>query len=132
MSKKVVVSRGAPRPAGPYSAAVWAGDMLFLSGQIPLDPESMELVPGKIIAQAHRVFDNIEAVLSEAGLCLEDAVKTTVYLTSMEDFRQMNEVYESRFSPPYPARTAAAVSALPMGALIEVELVAVRPRGNTR
>ena len=127
MSKKAVVSRGAPRPAGPYSAAVWAGDMLFLSGQIPLDPVSMKLVRGKITVQAERVFDNIEAVLADAGLCLENAVKTTVYLASMEDFRQMNEVYESRFSPPYPARTAVGVSALPMGALIEVELVAVMP-----
>ncbi len=128
MPGNVVETKNGPRPAGPYSAAVWAGDMLFLSGQIPLEPSSMKLVQGGIAEQAERVFDNIGAVLADAGLGFRDVVKTTVYLTSTDNLAEMNEVYESRFRAPFPARTTAAVSGLPLGALIEIELIAVRRR----
>ena len=122
-----VEANSAPAPAGPYSAAVWAGDFLFLSGQVPLEPSSMKLVEGGFAAQAERVFDNMEALLADAGLGMSDVVKTTVYLASAENFSGMNEVYRSRFKSPFPARTTVAVSSLPLGALIEVEAVAVKP-----
>lgn len=126
MPKNIVEAKRAPEPAGPYSAAVWAGDLLFLSGQVPLEPLSMKLVEGGFAAQAERVFDNLEAVLADAGLNFSDIVKTTVYLASAENFREMNEVYGSRFKAPFPARTTVAVSGLPLGALIEVEALAVK------
>ncbi len=126
MPGNIVEAKQAPPPAGPYSAAVWAGDFLFLSGQVALEPSSMKLVEGGIIAQAERVFDNIEAVLADAGLSMDDVVKTTVYLTSAEDFTAVNEVYKTRLKPPFPARTTVAVSGLPLGALIEVEALAVK------
>jgi 2-iminobutanoate/2-iminopropanoate deaminase len=127
MPGNIVETKKGPRPAGPYSAAVWAGDMLFLSGQVPLEPSSMKLVQGGITEQAERVFDNIEAVLADAGIGICDVVKTTVYLASADDFAEMNEVYMARFKEPFPARTTAAVSGLPLGALIEVEAVALKP-----
>ncbi len=120
-------AKQSPPSAGPYSAAVWAGDFLFLSGQIALEPSSMKLVQAGITEQAERVFDNIEAVLADAGLGLRDVVKTTVYMASADDFAKMNEAYRSRFKAPFPARTTIAVSGLPLGALIEVEAVAVKP-----
>jgi 2-iminobutanoate/2-iminopropanoate deaminase len=114
----------APRAVGPYSQAVASGDHVFLSGQTPIDPASGALVEGGVGEQAGRCFDNLGAVLAAAGLTLDDVIKVNVYLTSMDDFAEMNVVYASRFTEPYPARTTVAVAGLPLGARIEIELVA--------
>jgi 2-iminobutanoate/2-iminopropanoate deaminase len=116
----------APRAVGPYSQAVASGDHVFLSGQTPIDPATGLLVDGDAGAQAGRCFDNLAGVLDAAGLTFDDVVKVNVYLTSMADFAAMNEVYASRFTEPYPARTTVAVAGLPLGARIEIELVARR------
>ena len=129
MSRRTVESPNGPRAIGPYSHAVWAGDVLYLSGQTPIDPSTGQLVAGDIAAQTQRVFDNLEAVLSDAGLSMDDVVKCNVYLTTMRDFPGMNAVYQKRFVAPYPARTTVAAAELPLGASVEIEVVA---RRNTR
>lgn len=127
MARKTVNSEAAPKAVGPYSHAVWAGDLLFLSGQVPIDPATSKLVEGDVVAQTQRALDNVEAVLKSAGLTLDDVVKTTVFLTSMKSFHAMNAVYQTRFLAPCPARSAVAVLELPLGALVEIEVVAKRP-----
>lgn len=129
MSRRIVDSKRGPRAIGPYSHAVWVGDVLYLSGQTPIDPATGKLVAGDVGAQTQRVFDNLQAVLGDAGLTLDDVVKSSVYLTTMSHFAGMNAVYESRFSAPYPARTTVAVAELPLGALVEIEVVARRAVG---
>jgi 2-iminobutanoate/2-iminopropanoate deaminase len=116
---------------GPYSHAVESEGLVFLSGQTPLDPATQKLVAGDIGAQAEQSFRNLFAVLAAAGLGPEEVIKVNVYLTDMGDFARMNEVYEKQFSPPYPARTTIGVAALPLGARIEIELVARRSRGSS-
>ena len=116
----------APKAIGPYSQAVRANGFLFLSGQIPLDPETGELVRGTIDEEAGRVFRNLGAVLEAAGSGFDKVVRTTVFLVDLADFAAMNAVYARQFSEPYPARTTVAVAALPLGARIEIELVARR------
>jgi 2-iminobutanoate/2-iminopropanoate deaminase len=124
---RITFSSGeAPRAVGPYSQAVESGDHVFLSGQTPIDPHTGLLVEGDVGAQAGCCFDNLAAVLAAAGLSLDDVVKVNVYLTSMDDFAAMNAVYATRFVEPYPARTTVGVAALPLGARIEIELVARR------
>lgn len=117
----------APKAIGPYSQAVEAGGLLFTAGQIGLDPATMKIVEGGIEKQTGRVFDNLEAVLREAGLGFEDVVKTTVYLTDMADFQPMNAVYAARFGDHRPARSTVAAAALPAGALVEIDVIARRP-----
>ena len=117
-------SNEAPNAIGPYSQAVRAGDTVYLSGQIPLDPQTMELVEGDIGARARRVFDNLTAVMQEAGGSLSDIVKLTIYLVDLEQFGQVNEVMAEYFDAPFPSRATVAVAALPKGAPIEVEAVA--------
>lgn len=112
---------------GPYSHAVWAGDLLYLSGQTPLDPASGLLVEGDVGAQATQCFRNLFGVLAAAGLTPTDVVKVNVYLTDMADFAAMNAAYAAQFEPPYPARTTVAVAGLPRGARIEIEMIARRP-----
>lgn len=112
---------------GPYSHAVWAGDLLYLSGQTPLDPATGELIEGDVIAQATQCFRNLFSVLAAAGLTSADIVKVNVYLTDMADFAAMNAAYAAQFEPPYPARTTVAVAGLPRGARIEIEMIARRP-----
>jgi 2-iminobutanoate/2-iminopropanoate deaminase len=126
MTRGAVSSADAPRAVGPYSQAVVSGDHVFLSGQTPIDPTTGALVDAAVGAQTQRCFDNLAAVLAAAGLTFDDVVKVNVYLTSMADFAEMNEVYARQFSEPYPARTTVAVAALPLGAGIEIELVARR------
>ena len=126
MSRRTVESQHGPRAIGPYAHAVWAGDVIYLSGQTPIDPSTGQLVAGDIAAQTQRVFDNVEAVLSDAGLAMDDVVKCNVYLTTMRDFGGMNAVYQTRFAAPYPARTTVAVAELPLGASVEIEVVAHR------
>jgi 2-iminobutanoate/2-iminopropanoate deaminase len=126
MARDAFNSPEGPKAIGPYSHAVWAGELLFLSGQIPIDPSTGKLVEGGVDAQAKQVFANIEAILKCGGLSLDDVVKATVYLSSMADFQAVNAVCQTRFAAPFPARTAIAVAALPMGALVEIEVVAKR------
>lgn len=116
----------APRPVGPYSQAVRAGDLLFVSGQLGIDPASGRLEDG-VEAQAERALSNLEAILVEAGALPRDVAKTTVLLADMSDFSKVNAVYAGHFNEPFPARAAFAVKALPLNALVEIEAVAILP-----
>ncbi len=126
MARETVNSAQAPKAVGPYAHAVWAGDLLYLSGQVPIDPATGKLVEGGVAAQTRQVLDNLEAVLRTAGLTMEHVVKCNIFLTSMADFPTVNEIYQARFQPPYPARSTVAVAGLPLNAAIEIELVARR------
>ena len=126
MTRQHVDTDRAPAAIGPYSQAVWAGDLLYLSGQTPLDPATGTPVEGGVVEQTSRVFDNLEAVLSGAGLGMQDVIKCNVFLTSMGDFAEMNAVYAARFEAPFPARSTVAVAGLPLAARVEIELVARR------
>ena len=125
MSGRVVSTDGAPSAIGPYVQARVEGDTVYCSGQIGLDPASGTLVEGGIVAETRRVLDNMGAVLRAAGGGLSDVIKTTVFLVDMGDFAAMNEVYAERFSPPHPARSTVAVAALPRGARVEIEAIAL-------
>lgn len=120
------VNDPAAAAVGPYSHAVWAGDLLFLSGQTPIDPATRVLVAGDIGAQTRQCLANLAAVLSRAGMGLADVVKCNVYLVDMADFDAMNHAYRAAFADPFPARTTIGVAALPLGARVEIELVARR------
>lgn len=111
---------------GPYSLAIESGDQVFISGQIPLDGATGKLVEGDVSAQARQSLENLKAILDAAGLTFAHAVKTTIFLTSMGDFAAVNEVYKAYMSEPYPARSTIAVAALPMGAKVEIEMIASR------
>jgi reactive intermediate/imine deaminase len=124
MKRQTISTPDAPAAIGPYSQAVRAGDTVYLSGQIGLDPKSMQLVDG-IDAQIRRVFDNLKAVAAAAGASLDDAVRVTVYLTDLANFAKVNKAMAKAFREPYPARAAIGVAALPRGALIEVDAVLV-------
>ena len=124
MSRTSVHSEEAPKAIGPYSQAVWAGDLLYCSGQTPIDPATGALVSGGIGEQTTRCFANLAAVLRAAGLSMDDVVKVNVYLTDMANFPAMNAAYQQAFSAPYPARTTVAVAGLPLNAAVEIELVA--------
>ncbi|MCW3493311.1 RidA family protein [Microbacterium sp. SSM24] len=128
MPRSVVADPAAPRPVGPYShAASGPGDVLYLSGQTPIDPDTAALSDGGIREQTERVFANLASVLAAADRSFDDVVKVNVYLIDMADFDAMNTVYAGVFSPPYPARTTVAVAGLPLGARVEIELVATSP-----
>ena len=123
---KEIQSTAAPAAIGPYSQAIEANGMVFASGQIPIDPSTGNIVEGGIEQQTHQSLRNVKAVLEAAGTDLDHVVKTTVFLSSITDFANMNEVYAQYFSQPFPARSAVAVKDLPKGALVEIEVVAVR------
>jgi reactive intermediate/imine deaminase len=123
MSKQIVSTSAAPAAIGPYSQAVRAGNTLWLSGQIPLDPLTKELVEGDIEVQARRVFDNIKAVLAAAGASFDGVVKTTIFLTDLANFAVVNKIMAEYFREPYPARSTVGVAALPRGAQVEVECI---------
>ena len=120
----MIHSANAPEPVGPYVQAVAAGDFVFLSGQIALDPATGSIVQGDAAAQADRALRNIGAVLEAAGLGYDDVVKTTLYLTDMGDFASVNQVYAKYFDSAKPARTTVAVAALPKGSLVELDAIA--------
>jgi 2-iminobutanoate/2-iminopropanoate deaminase len=124
VKREHVATRHAPQPIGPYSQAIQSGGELYCSGQIPLDPETGEIVPGDATAQTERVIENLGAILCAAGFHFEDVVKTTVFLVDMNDFPAVNAVYEKYFGASKPARSTVAVAALPRGALVEIECVA--------
>jgi len=112
---------------GPYSHAIESGDLVFCSGQTPIDPATGHLARGGIAAQTNQCFDNLFSVLEAGGLTPDDVIKVNVYLLHMNDFAHMNGAYEERFSEPYPARTTIGVAGLPLGAGVEIELIAQRP-----
>src|SRR6185437_11643493 len=123
MSQQVIHTDKAPQAIGPYSQAVRAGDTVYLSGQIPLDPKTMQLVTGDIDAEIRRVFDNLKAVAEAAGGGLANAVKVNVFLTDLAHFARVNEIMAAYCSQPYPARAAIGVAQLPRGARVEIECI---------
>lgn len=123
MNKQAVSTPAAPAAIGPYSQAVKTGNLVFLSGQIPLDPATGQLVSGDVEAEIRRVFENLKAVAVAAGGSLDSAVKVNVYLTDLAHFTKVNEIMATYFRQPYPARAAVQVAALPRGARVEVECV---------
>jgi 2-iminobutanoate/2-iminopropanoate deaminase len=125
VSKKRIETTKAPKPVGPYSQAVAAGNLLFASGQIPLDPDTNELVDGDIEVQTERVLMNLMEVLKEAKLTATNVVKTTVYLTDLADFGKMNAVYERYLGKEPPARSTIQAAGLPKGVKVEIDLIAV-------
>ena len=124
MKKKIISTPKAPAAIGPYSQAIRIGDFLYTSGQISLDPETMELITGDIEVETEKVLKNIEAILKEDGLNLNNIIKTTVYLTDLSEFARMNQVYENFFTDTKPARACVQVAALPKGAKVEIDVVA--------
>jgi 2-iminobutanoate/2-iminopropanoate deaminase len=124
MKMKAVASSSAPKAIGPYSSALRAGQLLFISGQVPADPATGHLVTGDIAAQTRRVLDNIGALLAADGLEFDAVVRTTVYLADMNDFAAMNDVYRTYFSEPYPARSTVQAARLPRDARIEIDAIA--------
>jgi reactive intermediate/imine deaminase len=127
MSKEIISTDKAPKAIGTYSQAVRHEGLVFLSGQIPLDPMSMEVISGGIETQIRRVFDNLAAVCTAAGGSLDDIVKLTVFLTDMGDFPQVNTIMGQYFTEPYPARAAVQVAALPKGVNVEMDAILARP-----
>lgn len=123
--KKVIATTAAPGAIGPYSQAIDTGSMVFISGQIPVNPATGE-IPEGIKAQATQSLANVKAILAEAGLTVDNVVKTTVFLADMSMFADMNEVYAQTFTAPFPARSAVAVRELPKQVLVEIEVIAVR------
>lgn len=124
MTRRAVSTHQAPAAIGPYSQAIVSGELIFLSGQIPLDPATGEIVPGDIEAQTRRVLDNLGAVLSEAGADFGDLLKTTIYLVDLVDFAAVNRVYAECFTKDPPARATVQVAALPKGARVEIDGIA--------
>jgi 2-iminobutanoate/2-iminopropanoate deaminase len=122
--KQAVSSPDAPKAIGPYSQAIRAGQLLFLSGQIPLDPASGQMIDGDISAQTKRVMENLGAVLKAAGLSFEAVVRTTIFLADMNDFAKVNEVYGTYFNAHAPARATVQVAQLPRGARVEIDAIA--------
>ena len=125
MNKKVVQTEKAPKAIGPYSQAIQAGNFLFLSGQIPIDPKTGELVKGDIRKQTQQVLENIKGVLESQGLGMENVVKSTIFLKDIENFNQVNEVYATYFPSSPPARSTVEVANLPRDADIEIEALAI-------
>ncbi len=124
MPREAVSSPNAPKAIGPYSPAVRAGQLLFVSGQIPIDPATGNMIDGDVAAQARRVMDNLGALLEAAGLSFASVVRTTIYLADMNDFGKVNEIYGGYFSEPYPARATVQVARLPKDARVEIDVIA--------
>ena len=126
MAHQPISTTAAPAAIGPYSQAIVAGNLVFTSGQIPLDPATQQLVTGDVRAQAERVMENLAAVLAAAGSSFAEVVKTTIYLADLGDFAVVNEVYGKRFSGAPPARSTVQAAALPKGARVEIDLIAMK------
>lgn len=124
--KSIIYTENAPEPIGPYSQAVLAGNMLFISGQIPIDPTSNQLIIGSIADEAKQVMKNLDALLKSSGFLFEDVVKTTIFLSNMNHFAEVNEIYGSYFSANFPARETVAVLGLPKNVNVEISLIAVK------
>jgi 2-iminobutanoate/2-iminopropanoate deaminase len=128
--KKIISTTEAPAAVGPYSQAVRAGSTIYCAGQIPLDPKSGQIVSEEIKEQTRRVLDNVTAVLRAEGLTFQNIVKTTIFLTDLADFQAVNDIYMSYFEKDPPARSTVQVSALPKGARVEIEVIAVADNGG--
>lgn len=124
MEKKSISTKNAPEAIGPYSQGIISGDFIFLSGQIGVDPGTGKMVEGGVLDQAKQIFSNIRNVLKEAGCSPDNVVKAIVFLKNMDDFKNVNDIYSDFFSLPYPARSAIEVAGLPLGADIEIEVIA--------
>ena len=122
--KQAISTKKAPAAIGPYSQAIQAGNLVYTSGQIPINPATGEFAKGGIKEQTRQSLTNVKAILDEAGLSMSNVVKTTVFMADMNDFADMNAVYAEFFTEPYPARSAVAVKTLPKGALVEIEVTA--------
>ena len=122
--RQAVSSEAAPKAIGPYSQAIRAGSLIFVSGQIPLDPATDAMIEGDIAAQTHRVFANLRAILEAAGASFDHVVRTTVYLADMNDFAVVNQIYGTYFSSPAPARATVQAARLPKDARVEIDLIA--------
>src|SRR5947208_9413105 len=129
--KKIIATTSAPAAVGPYSQAVRVGNFVFCSGQIPLDPATQQIVAGDITAQTKRVLEDITAVLRAEGLDFGNIVKTTIFLTNLGDFQTVNEIYGSYFKSDPPARSTIQVAALPKGANVEIEVIAIADEGGS-
>ena len=123
MSKEIISTENAPQAIGPYSQAVKAGGLMFISGQIPLNPETGDLVSGSIEDEANQVLQNIKSICEAAGHGMEDIVKITIFLTDLGNFATVNEVMKKHFSEPYPARATVEISGLPLGVNVEIEAI---------
>lgn len=130
VEKKIVYTEKAPKPVGPYSQAVIAGDFIFTAGQIPIDPKTNQVVQGDIKEQTKQVLENLKAVLEASGATFDDVVKVTVYMRDLSEFSAMNEIYSEYFKNSPPARTTVEVSRLPRDVKIEIDLIAVRRRSK--
>ena len=126
MANKVIHTDSAPKAIGPYSQAIVSGNLVFTSGQIPLDPKTQQMVPGDIRAQTERVMENLSAVLQAAGVTFADVVKAGIFVVDLADFAVVNEIYGKRFPSDPPARSTVQVAALPKGARVEIDLIAVK------
>ena len=122
--KKIIETSGAPAPIGPYSQAVEAGNLLFISGQIPIDPATNELVSGSVEEETKQVMNNLEAILTKAGYSFSDIVKSTIFLSDMRYFAKVNEIYGSYFKSDFPARETVAVAGLPKNVNVEISVIA--------
>jgi len=125
--KQVIISNNVPAPYGPYSQAIAAGGFVFVAGQIPIDPSTGELVSGGIKAQTRQVMEYIGAILTEAGIDFDNVVKASLFLTDMQDFAQVNEVYGTYFTGKFPARETVQVAALPRNVNVEISVIAIKP-----
>ena len=126
MTVKKIQTDKAPQAIGPYSQAIDLGDLVFVSGQIPLNPETMEVVEGDIAVQTEQVMHNLQAILTEAGLAFSNVAKFTIYITNMDNFATINETYAKFLKEPYPARATVEVSKLPKGVAVEMDVIAKR------
>ncbi|MDK2954824.1 MAG: 2-iminobutanoate/2-iminopropanoate deaminase [Desulfovibrionales bacterium] len=124
MGKEIVATTAAPSAIGPYSQGVWAGSLLFVSGQTPIDPATGDVVKGSVVDQARQSFANVQAILKAAGLGMDKVVKSTLFIKDMNSFTDINKVYAEFFSTPYPARSCVEVARLPKDVLVELEVVA--------
>lgn len=123
MTKEIISTENAPQAIGPYSQAVKTGNLIFISGQIPLNPSTGDLVSGSIEDEANQVLNNLKSICEAAGYSLEDVVKITIFLTDLSNFASVNEVMKQHFQEPYPARATVEVSALPLGVNVEIEAI---------
>lgn len=127
MDKKIIYTEKAPKPIGPYSQAIQAGEFLFLSGQIPIDPSTGEVIKGDVREQTRQVLENLKAILESQGLGMENVVKVTIFLKDLTRFNEVNEVYKTYFSTSAPARTTVEISRLPRDCELEMEAIAFHP-----